>query len=263
MCNWCTNKITVYGDNIKNLLSKHFIKNEDDELEFDFNSIVKMPEDLEVERSSTSYDGFRLYLAKINPLIPNLGSKEDKLNLKDFSTFMVKNYGQNVVNQIDKYILKPSEVEDLKAKYKANFDDLLRIGEIVFNNRIKYGAHDWYDWRIKHWGCKWNSSNTYVNEDYSEIYFDSPWSPAIPVIEALAKLYPELRITHEFAEEQTGWYSGKYSYRDGVLIEALDYESYSKEAYELSFELWGNDESYKYNPDIDNYEYIENEGENI
>ena len=70
-------------------------------------------------------------------------------------------------------------------------------------------------------------------------------------------MYPDLEITHEWAEEQTGWYSGKYTYRNGELVEALDYDSYSKEAYELSFELWGNDEAYRFNEETGNYEWIE------
>lgn len=257
MCNWCTNKITIYGNNIKELISKHFKVNEYGDKEFDFETIIKMPEELSIERSTTSADGFKLYLAKINPMITNLGKKNDKLSLKDFISYLFRNYDVRQLSNVDKYVLKQNEVKELKEKYKNNIEDVIKLGEKVYNNRLKYGCDDWYDWRIKYWGTKWNSSNTFISDDYSEILFDSAWTPAIPVIKELARLYPSLSIIHEWAEEQTGWYSGKYTYRNGELFEAIDYDEFSKEAYELSFELWGNDEQYKYDPKLDNYVYID------
>ena len=85
MCNWCTNKITIRGDNLKRL-KKHFIREDDREPRFDFNTIIPMPKELEVEKSSKSNDGFLLYLASINPLIPNIGKTEDKMGICASST---------------------------------------------------------------------------------------------------------------------------------------------------------------------------------
>jgi len=255
MCNWVVNKLTIKGDNVKEKLLKHFLKDEHGDYVFDFNTIIKMPDELNVERSSASYDGFRLYLAKLNPFISNYGTKDDKIFIEDFSKKILSNYKEDAFNNLSKYILKPTEIEELKIKYGDRLDEITDMGKTVFNNKIKYGCDDWYDFRIKYWGTKWNSCNTYHNDDLTMICFDTAWSPSIPVIKALAKLYPDLTIIHEWAEEQTGWYSGKYTYKNGELIEELDYESYSKEAYELSFELWGNDDQYQFNPKINNYEY--------
>lgn len=255
MCNWCTNKITIRGDNLERL-KKHFIRKDDREPRFDFNTIIPMPKELEVEKSSKSNDGFLLYLASINPLIPNIGKTEDKLSLKEFSNVMVKHF-PDCFGKLENYILKPSEVEDYKARNLKNLEETIAMGKQVFDNLIKFGYSDWYDWSIDKWGTKWNACNTFLSDDMTEILFDSAWSPSLPVIAELAKMYPDLEITHEWAEEQTGWYSGKYTYRNGELVEALDYDSYSKEAYELSFELWGNDEAYRFNEETGNYEWIE------
>jgi hypothetical protein len=57
--------------------------------------------------------------------------------------------------------------------------------EAIKANVEKYGAKDWYDWRIKNWGVKWDikdpSPLSYRREDgdgVSVIQFgaDTPWS---------------------------------------------------------------------------------------
>ena len=67
MPNWVTNKLTFEGegkeDLIKSLLTKD---SESDEEYFDFNKIIKMPEELFVEKSSRSREGLLLYIAAIS-----------------------------------------------------------------------------------------------------------------------------------------------------------------------------------------------------
>jgi hypothetical protein len=42
----------------------------------------------------------------------------------------------------------------------------------------KYGAKDWYDWRNKNWGTKWNSVDTEITQDEREgltYTFNTAW----------------------------------------------------------------------------------------
>ena len=51
----------------------------------------------------------------------------------------------------------------------------------------KYGATDWYDWRVKNWGTKWESNNDSVEEIENGLIaaFDTAWSPPINIYEKL------------------------------------------------------------------------------
>lgn len=258
MPNWVVNKITVDGPNAEDIIRSHFIKEENGEDAFDFNTITRMPEKLKIEKSSKSSDGFKLYIAKINPIIPNLGTHEEKmLPIGNFFNKMVSLFGTDCIDNIQRYILKPSEIEQLKDKYKEEFNDVVNLGEKVFHNYEQYGVPDWYDWSILNWGSKWNACNTILSEDGKTLYFDTAWTPTIPVIAKFAEMHPELKVTHEYAEEQTGFLSGRFEYEDGEMVVHDEFEPYSKEAYEMSFELWGCEEDYKFNKETGTYDYID------
>ena len=66
-------------------------------------------------------------------------------------------------------------------------------------------------------------------------------------------MYPELKVTHDYAEEQVAYYCGKLEYENGKLISRNDYEEDSKEAYEMYFELWGCEDEYVFNPKLNTY----------
>ncbi len=263
MPNWVVNKLTIEGENVEEIIQSHIIKRENGELMFDFDTIEPMPQDLDIEKGSKSNDGFKLHIAKINPLIPNLGNKEDKLLPFDkFLGKMVEMFGEDCINNIQRYILKPTEIEELKKKYKDDFNSVIELGEKAFTNKEKYGFTDWYDWRLYNWGTKWNASNTFIGKgEPTTLYFDTAWSPSVPIVEKFAKLHPELKITHEYAEEQIGLFCGKHEYENGEVVARNDYKEYSKEAYELSFELWGGEEMYRFDEKTNNYIYIDEEDE--
>lgn len=74
----------------------------------------------------------------------------------------------------------------------------------------KYGADDWYDWRCKNWGCKWDASESgfYERDGYSMVSFQTPWSPPREFLEKLSKVFPKVEFEVQFAEEGCG-YVGK------------------------------------------------------
>ena len=54
----------------------------------------------------------------------------------------------------------------------------------------------WYKWATENWGTKWSASDSqYSTKDPEHaIWFDTAWSPAVPVFEALAERFPAHEI---------------------------------------------------------------------
>ena len=80
MPNWVKNRLTITGDNAEEIIKNHVVTDEEGKKKIDFNSIDKLPEELLIERSARSIDGFSLYIAKIDPLISNIGTYTKKPN---------------------------------------------------------------------------------------------------------------------------------------------------------------------------------------
>jgi hypothetical protein len=54
-----------------------------------------------------------------------------------------------------------------------------------------------YDWRIEHWGTKWNAYHFCVTVDAPgcyEFHFLTAYSPPVPVWEKMAKMFPALEF---------------------------------------------------------------------
>jgi hypothetical protein len=78
-----------------------------------------------------------------------------------------------------------------------------------------YGCKDWYSWSCKFWGTKWNSYDSCpVDPDDTSITFNTAWSAPHPVIEKLAEMYPDVIITHKWADEDWGNNTGSCIYND-------------------------------------------------
>ena len=61
---------------------------------------------------------------------------------------------------------------------------------------------DWYDWRIHHWGTKWDvhAQLHCDSKEYLVYDFDSAWSPPIEWLKVIAKKYPLLKFTLKYDE---------------------------------------------------------------
>ena len=62
---------------------------------------------------------------------------------------------------------------------------------------------DEYNWRCDNWGCKWSPRQfdfTVEDCDYIEVEFDTPWSPASGICEALRDKYDDMKFTWFYDE---------------------------------------------------------------
>jgi hypothetical protein len=63
-----------------------------------------------------------------------------------------------------------------------------------------------YEWCIKHWGTKWHPRVIEVqiqDEETAMIIFETPWSPPIPLLNALASKFPATEFLLHWDEENT------------------------------------------------------------
>lgn len=267
MPNWVTAKLTVNGDNSEKIIKSLLTKNEDKELNFDFNKIKPMPKELQITSGTTTDRAVELYLTSINPDIDYVG--EHKV------TRQVLQNITNLTNSLKNFTkfrndLPKDEIEKLLQKFEndglSTEKQIIEYGRKAVNNVMKHNAMDWYDWSINNWGTKWNACQTVYDENTpSEICFETAWSDVRGLICELSKKYPENIFNYDYSEEQIGINTGTASFQNGKIIKDIEYLDQSKEAYELAFELWGQDlkEDFKFNEKKNTYEYIDdqNDGE--
>lgn len=93
----------------------------------------------------------------------------------------------------------PSELENTSAPTMLETDETKRLTQ-------KYGAADWYDWRIKNWGTKWDvDAEVDDNDSILCITFDSAWAPPCAAIATLGNKFPDLTFTLSYYEQGMGF----------------------------------------------------------
>lgn len=95
----------------------------------------------------------------------------------------------------------------------------------------RFGATNWYDWRVKNYGTKWNLYNITFSglqpqDDglcVAEFSYYTAWSPATQYFINVSEQFPELTFTHEFADEGGG-FVGEETIANGVIQSQTGYD---------------------------------------
>jgi Api92-like protein with ferredoxin domain len=196
MPNWCENDLYITGPNVAAVLEAIAGQDGDDKTAFDFNKIVPMPEELNIE-SGTNTD-FALDIAR---------------------------------GDVSKWLAYPWAIEagivdavGLCKRQEKSIDEMRALGARVLSNIKKHGAPTWYDWRIAHWGCKWNASDVTILRSATrtaKLTFNTAWSPPIPVIAALAARFPDNKFKLNYFERGCSFQGGS-TYERGEEVEHWD-----------------------------------------
>ena len=168
-----------------------------DEGEFDFDRILPMPAELDVEDESFAqtlhaalYGDWQTVASY--PWVPD----EVRASRWGLVRFLVGRFGLRCTALAGRYEL----------------------------NRRRHGAKTWYDWRLAHWGCKWNAYRTEVLDiapARARVVFETPWSPPLPVLEALAAQVPALELRLAYVDEFLN-FAGYARFAGGRLVEERD-----------------------------------------
>jgi hypothetical protein len=111
--------------------------------------------------------------------------------------------------------------------YPKEYEDADRMSEEAANRGVRGDQRpkDGYNngghrWCIENWGVKWNASCVEIHERPRSILytFQAPWGPPIPVILAMAELYPYLRFMLKYNEPGCEL-SGTVVCKDGIVKE--------------------------------------------
>lgn len=194
MPNHTANLLEIHGD--KETIQRLIAEVSDNGKGFDFNKIVPMPESLQITAGSSTDYGIAVLKWQKN---------KDPSDLKDILAYpWVKSEGINNYDDLAKFLVN---------KGSANLVE----GQKALDNIKNYGCKDWYSWACSNWGTKWNSYdngewNIGVND--ASIYFETAWSPPMPVIHALSVKYPTLKFKISYADEGGG-FLGYTTFKNG------------------------------------------------
>ena len=140
----------------------------------------------------------------------------------------------------------PQELTDTVSGFYGN--DTEKQAELEAKqaqNRIKYGAKDWYDWNCNNWGTKWGDDDTDLvgaeGDKQIHFYFNTAWAPPLEGIAHISTMFPTLEFALAYDEMGMGFY-GLATFDDGCYIDN-SYEISEVEGYDkIDFD---NDDAYE------------------
>lgn len=221
MPNWVSIEVNFEGDqkdidNIFNLIKG--VDEDGDITEFDFNRLIPMPEELNIECGSMGERGL-VYL------YDHTGDENEK-------QIIAKAYAsENTFNNIE------------TARQSDTYEvDVIEMGKRYLSNYKKYGYCTWYRWAIDNWGTKWNACNTSVDE--KSIYFDTAWSFPAPIFAKLSDICHKNNVVMSgyFCDEDCGsgnegyFHSGDDYNDEGIVY--VDTNDLLDETFEEIFINW-------------------------
>lgn len=96
------------------------------------------------------------------------------------------------------------DMEEVRERYSSVSEDgkmMFDFGKVVPEPDYELEYVDWYSWRIKNWGTKWNSCQNEWTDDSVE--FCTAWSAPYPILEEVARQMG-CRVRMEYADENIG-----------------------------------------------------------
>jgi hypothetical protein len=121
-------------------------------------------------------------------------------------------------------------IKDYEHKSIFNFHALLPIPtdpKLYDDQKLEDGLfiQPWYNWNIANWGTKWNArdiSLERMGEGEAVYNFSTAWSPPMPIIDRLRKLFPTTTFFFRYQEEQ-GW-GGEVTIRSGSVVHTEEWD---------------------------------------
>lgn len=226
----------------------------------DFDKVIPKPKTMDITSGGSQDSAVDIYMSAINPDNEDMGiekmEKEEYQRVKQAvetcDRFFVHKINDHVtyeeaVKKSEEYFNRPASPLEEKTVDDHN---LFTFGKLVVENVMAYGCKDWYSWCCKYWGTKWNSYDySAIDPDDTVISFNTAWAAPHPVIEQLAKMYPDVIIIHKWADEDWGNNTGSCTYNDPEIGEMEPNYLDGKEALVFAAEILGYD--------MDNY-YTDN-----
>jgi len=156
-------------------------------------------------------------------------SKESVLDTEAFIPYpeKFKEHDKKVKKQMEEY----NKLSEEERKNKEYPKDSFNLDDSKDKDLLVDGMSGYW-WCINNWGSKWGicqselTSEKLDNETGKLVYcFDSAWSPVIPVIAEMSRLFNNLRFELKYFEAGME-FQGKYVYEKGEVINS-EHRDYS------------------------------------
>lgn len=116
---------------------------------------------------------------------------------------------------------------DFKQKYKTFENMVEKLFEKYSKEEVtrsyeclqKYGTDNWYDWRVQHWGTKWDAYDCQGTPKDGYLVFSSAWSPPYEIAKTLCNKYPNSDLDWFYEEEGMQFAGHFYSGENGEIID--------------------------------------------
>lgn len=139
----------------------------------------------------------------------NLKIKDNGEKVLEILEILKDEKGEFTMNKV---VPMPDELENTTSPNRASEQEKNKLIE-------KYGVDNWYDWRLKNWGCKWDASDSGFWKDGDDwvVSFSTPWGPPDEFMKKLSAQFPKVTFILQFADEGMRSYPlGQATYIDGV-----------------------------------------------
>ena len=223
MPNWCVNQLDITGNEAEVARLIEFVKGDDDA--FDFSKIVPIPNTPFYAANETQNH----FQCGCEPKYVELPELPEVVAYKDENgNEVMRKQGEWRVGDLPIY-----KIEQSNGTIQEDASLMFGGSERCPIHRVpKISSHPdwWYNWNVANWGTKWNCGEVWhdrTTEQITEVgntsyNFDTAWSPAEPVIAALAEQFPTLTITHRYCEGGMA-YAGQVIYLNGEEISRDEY----------------------------------------
>ena len=185
---------------------------------FDFNKLLPMPRELNIEAGSRTDKGLKL-IQEYHHALADLERQKPGLSPSE-------------------YVLSLRQCEGLYRKKRMADPVTWALGKQAYNNIQRFGSPTWYEWCNRNWGTKWNAYGfPPLEKDSDTVEFLTAWNSVPKIITLLSRKYPEQTITYRWADENIGYNVGEMTLKGGEVIDMNAPESGSREAYEMAAEI--------------------------
>lgn len=151
MPNYVKNFLSFDGDPVQ--VDRLFSTIQGENGPMDFNKLIPMPSELEIESGSRTAAGFKKYMAFL--AVTGLHTEMEPA-----------------------YLAAHPEID------REEWD----LGKQAFHNIREFGCPTWYEWRIQNWGTKWNASGAEVLD--GRLSFLTAWNAPKQILQKLSVPFP-------------------------------------------------------------------------
>ena len=237
----------------------------------DLNTLIPMPESLNVVSGGPSDQCLKIYLSDIyndknreGELISHISILKKYNDKQDWGYKKVDYHDlykdkelEEAIEQTIKQHSKPCEIDSMSPVFKTR-EDVIAYGKRVYDNIKTYGVKDWYDWRTYDdpsdpnnddigWSTKWNTySNSMVSKTTGQekevsLVFQTAWNIPFKFYKKLYKLIhaePDpVKCNIVFADEDPGSAMGIIK---DIIDDRIDFVNIEAEFDEDKEEYCGN-----------------------